>query len=86
VPLFDHEPRLDSADPTVLFAAYLDYYRHAVDRKLRGLSDADLRASRLPSGWSPLELLIHLVYMEQRWFRWGFLAEPVADPGGAIGE
>jgi uncharacterized damage-inducible protein DinB len=82
VPLSDREPRLDSADTATLFAAYLDYYRHAVDRKLRSLSDADLRASRLPSGWSPLELLIHLVHMERRWFRWGFLAEPVERPWG----
>jgi uncharacterized damage-inducible protein DinB len=78
----DSEPRSDSADPAVLFAGYLDFYRRAVDRKLRSLSDADLRTSRLPSGWSPLELLIHLVHMEQRWFRWGFLAEPVDRPWG----
>lgn len=82
MPLSDREPRLDTADPAALFTAYLDYYRHAVDRKLRSLSDADLRASRLPSGWSPLELLIHLVHMERRWFRWGFLAEPVDHPWG----
>jgi uncharacterized damage-inducible protein DinB len=82
VPATDPEPHLDSADPAALFTAYLDYYRHAVDRKLRSLSDADLRASRLPTGWSPLELLIHLVHMERRWFRWGFLAEPVDSPWG----
>ena len=34
MPLSDREPRLDSADPAVLFAAYLDYYRRAVARKL----------------------------------------------------
>ena len=78
----DHEPRRDSADPAVLFAASLNYYRHAVEQKLRSLSHADLRTSRLPSGWSPLELLSHLVHMEQRWFRWGFLAEPVEHPWG----
>lgn len=82
MPFPDHEPRPDSAEPATLFAAYLDYYRHAVERKLRSLSHTDLRSSRLPSGWSPLELLIHLVHMEQRWFRWGFLAEPVDRPWG----
>lgn len=82
MPLSDREPRLDSADTPVLFAAYLDYYRQAVDRKVRGLSDVDLRTSRLPSGWSPLELLIHLVHMERRWFRWGFLGEQVDRPWG----
>jgi hypothetical protein len=87
VPVSDREPRPESAEPAVLFVAYLDFYRHAVDRKLRSLSDADLRASRLPSGWSPLELLVHLVHMERRWFRWGFLAEPIDRPwGDAVGE
>ncbi|EDY43630.1 conserved hypothetical protein [Streptomyces sp. SPB074] len=29
----------------------------------------------MPSGWSPLELLKHLAYVERRWLRWGFLGE-----------
>ncbi|MEU2202425.1 DinB family protein [Isoptericola sp. NPDC019482] len=78
----DVEPRLDSADPAVQFAAYLDHYRAVVARKLDGLSDAQLRTSLLPSGWTPLELLTHLVHMERRWFVWGFLGEPVAQPWG----
>lgn len=82
MPLTDREPSRDAADPAALFSGYLDYYRRAVERKLHGLPDAELRASRLPSGWSPLELLTHLVHMERRWFRWGFLAEPVDHPWG----
>ncbi|GAA1875046.1 DUF664 domain-containing protein [Myceligenerans crystallogenes] len=82
MPLSEREPQLDSADPAAQFAAYLDYYRGAVERKLRGLSDDELRTSRLPSGWTPLEMLTHLVHMERRWFRWGFLAEPVDAPWG----
>lgn len=76
------EPRLDSADPAVQLAAYLDYYRESIEGKLAGLDDAALQTSRLPSGWSPLELLAHLVHMEQRWFVWGFLAEDVDAPWG----
>lgn len=76
------EPRLDSADPAAQLAAYLDYYRATIELKLDGLDDEALRASRLPSGWSPLELLAHLVHMEQRWFVWGFLAESVVAPWG----
>src|SRR5262249_54016136 len=38
--------------------------------------------SRLPSGWTPLELLVHLTMMERRWFRWGFAGEQVDDPWG----
>ncbi|RZU62502.1 DUF664 domain-containing protein [Zhihengliuella halotolerans] len=76
------EPRLDSPDAAVQLAAYLDYYRASVEGKLAGLDDAALRTSRLPSGWTPIELLAHLVHMEQRWFVWGFLAEDVEAPWG----
>ena len=82
MPLSAVEPRLDSPDPKAHVGAYLDYYRAAVERKLDGMTDAELCTSRLPSGWTPLELLIHLVHMERRWFVWGFLAEQVADPWG----
>jgi hypothetical protein len=74
------DPRL--SDPVQLLLAYLDRYRHVVERKVTGLADADLRSSRLPSGWSPLELLQHLVFMERRWLVWGFAAEDVPSPWG----
>ncbi|GEA86770.1 DinB family protein [Cellulomonas cellasea] len=80
--LSDVEPRLDSADPARQLVAYLDYYRATVARKTAGLTDDELRTSRLPSGWTPLGLLSHLVHMEQRWFVWGFLAERVDEPWG----
>jgi Protein of unknown function (DUF664) len=70
------------SDPRELLLAYLDKYRSVIARKLDGLPDAELRTSRLPSGWTPLELVKHLVYMERRWIRWGFAAEPVPDPWG----
>ena len=76
------EPAPTLSDPGELLLAYLDYYRSVVARKLAGLTEAELRTSRLPSGWTPLELLKHLVYMEQRWLRWGFTAEQVAQPWG----
>jgi uncharacterized protein DUF664 len=77
-----HRPAKSEADPTTLLLGLLDHYRSVIDRKLDGLSDAQLRTSRVPSGWSPLGLLKHLVYMERRWTVWGFLAEPVDDPWG----
>lgn len=82
MPLSDVEPRVDSPDPAVQLVAYLDYYRAAVDRKLRGLGPDGLARRPLASGWSPLELLVHLVHMERRWFLWGFLAEDVSAPWG----
>jgi uncharacterized damage-inducible protein DinB len=85
MPLSDVEPRVDSPDTADQFAAYLDYYRGAVERKVRDLSPEQLAERPLASGWSPLELLVHLVHMERRWFVWGFLAEPVPDPWGDRG-
>jgi Protein of unknown function (DUF664) len=77
-----HKPDRELADPKELLLGFLDYYRSVIIRKVEGLSDTELRASRLPSGWTPLELLKHLVFMEQRWLRWGFRAEPLPDPHG----
>jgi hypothetical protein len=80
------EPSRTEADTIELQLGWLDHYRGVVEAKLTGLSEADLRSSRLPSGWSPLELLRHLVFMERRWLRWGFdgeqVDEPWADSGG----
>jgi uncharacterized damage-inducible protein DinB len=67
-------------DPKQVLLGFLDRYRSVVVAKVAGLSDADLRTSRLPSGWTPAELLNHLAHMERRWLRWGFLAEPTAEP------
>ena len=67
------------------FSAYLDFYRDTCIEKCRSLPADELRASRVPSGWSPLELLQHLALMERRWFVWGFLGEPVEDPWGDSG-
>ena len=76
------EPSHELADPAALLPLYLDFYRDTVAKKLDGLTDDQLRTTVLPSGWTPLELLKHLVFMEQRWLRWGFLGEQVAEPWG----
>ncbi|MFI0482641.1 DinB family protein [Actinomadura sp. 9N215] len=73
------EPPDTLTDSRELLLAYLDYYRAALLRKLDGLSEDDLRASRVPSGWTPLGMLKHLAFVEHRWFRWGFAAEQVDD-------
>ncbi len=61
---------------------YLDYFRAVVVEKVQSLDDETLRTSRLPSGWTPLELVKHLAYVELRWFVWGFEGESVDDPWG----
>jgi len=78
-------PSAETADARRLFLDYLDFYRATIEEKLTGMAEADLRRSRLPSGWTPIELLKHLVFMEQRWLVWGFEAEPVEAPWGDRG-
>lgn len=67
------------------WADYLDWLREDAIAGVCGLADEEQRRSRLPSGWTPVELLSHLEHMEQRWFVWGFLAERVAEPWGDWG-
>lgn len=76
------EPPDSLSAPQDLLAAYLDWYRSTLLAKLDGLSEPELRTSRLPSGWTPLGLLTHLTHVERRWLRWGFRGEPVSDPWG----
>jgi uncharacterized damage-inducible protein DinB len=64
------------------WADYLDWARGDLAATVLSLPYADQRTSRLPSGWTPLELLSHVLHMEQRWFVWGFLGERVAEPWG----
>ena len=76
------EPKPDTGDAATLFALYLDWYRETAVRKVGALDAGEQRRTRLPSGWTPLELLTHLAHMERRWIVWGFLGEPVDDPWG----
>jgi uncharacterized damage-inducible protein DinB len=73
------DPRASRAE---VFLGYLEYFRSVVVDKLDGLSDEQLRTSCLPSGWAPLEVLVHLIHVERRWLVWGFEGEPVPDPWG----
>jgi uncharacterized damage-inducible protein DinB len=75
-----NKPGKDVADEKGILVGFLDYDRGVVERKLRGLSEADARASVVPSGWSMIELAWHLASMERRWLQWGFLGEPLDDP------
>lgn len=76
------EPPRSLEDPRDILLQQLSYYRATLLAKLDGLSPDQLTGSILPSGWSPLGLLKHLVFVERRWMQWGFEAEQVADPWG----
>ena len=80
------EPTLPAASRTAVLLGYLDYFRSVLRGKLAGLDEAALRGSVLPSGWSPLELVKHLTFVEMRWLDWGFEGRagrrPVGRPAG----
>ena len=76
------EPTRPAADRTEVLVGYLDYFRSVVLAKVDGLTEDQLRGSVLPSGWSPLELVKHLTFVELRWLDWGFEGGAVADPWG----
>ncbi len=84
-PLPEGEPPPSIDDPHTLLEGYLDHYRATLLRKAAELSEEELRTSRLPSGWTPLELIRHLTFVERRWLCWGFEVEPVSDPWGDRG-
>jgi uncharacterized damage-inducible protein DinB len=76
------EPTDPAASRTEVFLGYLDYFRSVLVTKIQDLSDDDLRRSRLPSGWTPIELVKHLTFVELRWLEWGFEGRDVAEPWG----
>jgi uncharacterized damage-inducible protein DinB len=96
-PVFDATPymqdperrqRRNPGNERELLTAFLDFERDTVLWKLSGLTEAQLRAPRTPSGMSLLGLVKHLAYVERNWFRIRFLGEPLivpwrsGDPGG----
>lgn len=76
------EPTAPVASRAEVFLGYLDYFRASTLAKLEGIAPQELRRSRLPSGWTPLELLKHLIFVEMRWIEWGFEGREVDDPWG----
>jgi uncharacterized damage-inducible protein DinB len=76
------EPTVPASSRGEVFLGYLDYFRARVLDKVEALPDEELRRSRVPSGWTPLELLKHLTFVELRWIEWGFEGRALEDPWG----
>jgi uncharacterized damage-inducible protein DinB len=74
------EPTTAVSSRAEVFLGYLDYFRSRLVSKIEALPASELRSSRLPSGWTPIELLKHLAHVEMRWLEWGFEGRRVADP------
>jgi len=76
------EPTDPAPSRAEVFLRYLDYFRSCLVDRVESMADHDLRTSRLPSGWTPVELLKHVTYDERRWLEWGFQGRDVGDPWG----
>lgn len=76
----DDEPPRGPDDVREVLLAQLELHRARLLRKVDGLTEEQLRTPVLPSGWTALELLVHLAAVERRWLEWGFRAEPLPDP------
>jgi uncharacterized damage-inducible protein DinB len=74
------EPTDPADSRTAVFLGYLEYFRDRLVGMLTALPETELRSSRLPSGWTPLELLKHLTNVERRWLEWGFAGLDVDEP------
>jgi len=76
------DPTSPAGSRSEVFLGYLDYFRSEVVRRIEAMSVQEVGSSRLPSGWTPLEMLNHLVHVEMRWIEWGFEGCPVEAPWG----
>src|SRR5258707_2096198 len=66
------EPTGPASPRAEAFLRYLDYFRSCLVSRLEGPPGPSLRASRLPAGWAPIELLEHLAYGEHGWTEWAY--------------
>jgi uncharacterized damage-inducible protein DinB len=82
MPLPFPSPTRPAASRAEVFTRYLDYFRSRLIGKIESMPAGALHASILPSGWTPVELLRHLEYVERRWLEWGFEGRDVGDPWG----
>ena len=76
------EPTLPAGSQSEVLLRYLDYFRSRVIERIDQLPEPELRRSRLVSGWTPLELVKHLTFVEMRWLEWGFAGRTVENPWG----
>src|SRR3954453_15324667 len=74
------EPTIPIESRAEVLLGYLDYFRSALVAKLQALPEQALRTSGLPTGWTPIQLLKHLIQVELRWLEWGFEGQDVEDP------
>jgi len=77
-----NEPAPGTGSEGEHFASYLEWAREEIIEGVLKLSPEEQRTTRVASGWTPIELLSHVLHMEQRWMIWRFLGEDVTDVRG----
>jgi uncharacterized damage-inducible protein DinB len=76
------EPTARRSSRADVFLTYLDFLRQGLVQKVESLPEDEQRTSKLPTGWTPVELLKHLTFVELRWIQWGFEGVDFDDPWG----
>jgi hypothetical protein len=59
-----------------LLEGFLEYHRHVVSGKLRGLSEEDARRRLVPSLTTPIGLVKHAAAVERNWFQHYLAGQP----------
>jgi hypothetical protein len=66
---FTEEEVVCTAEERELLEGFLEYHRHVVSGKLRGLSEEDARRQLVPSLTTPIGLVKHAAAVERNWFQ-----------------
>jgi hypothetical protein len=76
------EPRYhgEVPEPKLMLLDFLEARRQSVLGLVAAMPYETMTRTVLPSGWTPLGMLAHLVFMERRWLVWGFAGESVREP------
>ncbi|HEY8217235.1 MAG TPA: DinB family protein [Acidimicrobiia bacterium] len=73
------DPLGGRADERTVLVGALDWYRAVSARKVEGMTTEMASRIMTPSGISPLGVIAHLTWAEQRWFRFRFAGDTTAE-------
>ena len=79
---FTEEEVVCTAGERELLEGFLEYHRHVVSGKLRGLSEQDARRQLVPSLTTPIGLVKHAAAVERNWFQHYLAGRPREQIGG----
>ncbi len=76
--------RLGTADERTMLDGMLDWYRHSVVVKVRGVAQEVAGATPLPSATSIAGLVKHLALVEDSWYTEDFAGLPIPEPWAGV--